>query len=106
MHHDAVNKSEKLAQLIGSDGFDDVTHEEFNEVIDIHSQPLTDEDLFRAGEVCRRNRGRGSASRRVGRTHVNSKRKLNYGSLTWFVHYSSQMQFIHPCQHTEPFLPL
>ena len=35
----------KLAQLIGGDGFDDVTHEEFNELIDVHSQALTDEDL-------------------------------------------------------------
>ena len=35
----------KLAQLIWGDGFDDVTHEEFNELIDTHSQALTDEDL-------------------------------------------------------------
>ena len=35
----------KLAQLIGGDGFDDVTHEEFNELIDAHSQALTGEDL-------------------------------------------------------------
>ena len=27
------------------DGFDDVTHEEFNDLIDTHSQALTDEDL-------------------------------------------------------------
>lgn len=44
IHHDAVNKS-VLAQLIGGDGFDDVTHEEFSEFIDTHSQPLMDEDL-------------------------------------------------------------
>ena len=37
--------SVKKAQLIGSDGFDDVSHEDFNELIDIHSQALTDEDL-------------------------------------------------------------
>ena len=28
--------------VIGGDGFDDVTHEEFNELIDAHSQALTD----------------------------------------------------------------
>ena len=31
IHHDAVDKSVKLAQLIGGDGFDDVTHEELSE---------------------------------------------------------------------------
>ena len=35
----------KLAQLIGGDGFDDVTHVEFNDLIDTNSQALTDEDL-------------------------------------------------------------
>ena len=30
---------------MGGDGFDDVTHEEFNELIDAHSLALTDEDL-------------------------------------------------------------
>ena len=35
----------KLAQLIGGDGFVDVAHEEFNDLIDIHSQALTDDDL-------------------------------------------------------------
>ena len=34
-----------LAHLIGVDGFDDVTHEEFNELIDSNSTALTDEDL-------------------------------------------------------------
>ena len=43
IHHD--DKSVKLAQLIGGDGFDDATHEEFNELIDAHSHALTDEDL-------------------------------------------------------------
>ena len=38
-------KGYAAAQLIGGDGFDDVTHEEFNELIDTHSQALTDEDL-------------------------------------------------------------
>ena len=45
IHHDGVDKSVKLAQLIEGDGFDDVTHEEFNELIDTHSQALTDDDL-------------------------------------------------------------
>ena len=35
----------KLAQLIVGDGFDDVTHEEFNVLIVTLSQALTDEDL-------------------------------------------------------------
>ena len=45
IHHYAVNKSVKLAQLIGGDGFDDVTHEEFYELIGTHSLALMDEDL-------------------------------------------------------------
>ena len=45
IHHDAVDKSVKLAQLIGGDGFDDVAHEEFNKLIDTNSQAQTDEDL-------------------------------------------------------------
>ena len=31
IHHDAVDQSVKLAQLIGGDGFDDVTHKELSE---------------------------------------------------------------------------
>ena len=45
IHHDAVDKSVKLAQLIGGDGFDDVAHEGFNELIDAHSKAMTDDDL-------------------------------------------------------------
>ena len=45
IHHDAVDKSVELVQLIGGDGFDDVPHEEFNELIDAHSLALTDDDL-------------------------------------------------------------
>ena len=45
IHHDPVDKSVKRAQLIGGDGCDYVAHEEFNELIDAHSQALTDKDL-------------------------------------------------------------
>lgn len=45
IQHDAVNKSVKLAKLIGGEGFDDITYKEFNDLINAHSQPLTDEDL-------------------------------------------------------------
>ena len=41
-NHAAVDKAVRLAQLLEGDGF---THEEVNELIDAHSQPLTDEDL-------------------------------------------------------------
>ena len=45
VHHAAVDKAVRLAQLLEGDGFTDMTHEEVNELIDAHSQPLTDEDL-------------------------------------------------------------
>ncbi|VDP14651.1 unnamed protein product [Soboliphyme baturini] len=33
------------AELLGRDGFDDITPDDVNDLIDAHSQPLTDEDL-------------------------------------------------------------
>uniref|UniRef100_UPI00358E5639 tigger transposable element-derived protein 1-like n=1 Tax=Myxine glutinosa TaxID=7769 RepID=UPI00358E5639 len=45
VYHSAVDKAVKLAKLLGGDGFNNMTHEDVNELIDAHSQPLTDEDL-------------------------------------------------------------
>uniref|UniRef100_A0A183J7L3 Skp1 domain-containing protein n=1 Tax=Soboliphyme baturini TaxID=241478 RepID=A0A183J7L3_9BILA len=45
VHHFVLNKAMKLSKLLGGDGFDDITPEEVNDLIDAHSQPLTDEDL-------------------------------------------------------------
>lgn len=45
IQYNTVNKSVKLAKLIGGEGFDDITYEDFNDLINAHSQPLTDEDL-------------------------------------------------------------
>jgi len=45
VHHSAVDKAVKLAKLLGGDDFNNMTHEDVNELIDAHSQPLTDEDL-------------------------------------------------------------
>ena len=45
IQHNAVNRSVELAKSIGGEGFDDITYEDINDLIDAHSQPLTDEDL-------------------------------------------------------------
>ncbi|XP_070401469.1 tigger transposable element-derived protein 1-like [Nothobranchius furzeri] len=41
----AVQKSVQLAAIIGGDGFGDMTTEDVNELLDCHSEPLTDADL-------------------------------------------------------------
>ncbi|VDP13554.1 unnamed protein product [Soboliphyme baturini] len=46
VHHSAVNEAVKLAKLPGGDGFDDINPEDINDLINAHSQPLTDEDLM------------------------------------------------------------
>ncbi|KAI5100977.1 hypothetical protein C0J45_9963 [Silurus meridionalis] len=43
--HSAVEKAVKLAKILGGEGFDDMTTEDVNFLIDAHSDPLTDEDL-------------------------------------------------------------
>jgi hypothetical protein len=45
IHNSAVNEALKLAKILGGDGFDDMTPDDVNDLIDAHSQPLTDEDL-------------------------------------------------------------
>lgn len=46
IHHEAVDKAVKLAKILGGEGFDDVTADELNDLIDAHSAPLTDDDLM------------------------------------------------------------
>ncbi|XP_061682790.1 heterogeneous nuclear ribonucleoprotein U-like protein 1 isoform X1 [Syngnathoides biaculeatus] len=41
----AVDESVKLAKLLG-EGFDDMTYENINDLVDAHSGPLSDEDLI------------------------------------------------------------
>lgn len=43
-HHAAVDTAVNLAKQLGGDGFNDMTPDEINALIDAHSQPLTDED--------------------------------------------------------------
>ena len=45
VHNSAVEKAGKLAAFLGGEGFNDMTLEDVNELIDCQSQPLTDEDL-------------------------------------------------------------
>ncbi|XP_064093830.1 tigger transposable element-derived protein 1-like [Macrobrachium nipponense] len=45
IQHSAVRKSVQLAAIIGGDGFGDRTTEDVDELLDCHSQPLTDADL-------------------------------------------------------------
>ncbi len=45
IHHSAVDKTVRLARLVQSEGFSDMTPDEITNLIDCHSNPLTDEDL-------------------------------------------------------------
>uniref|UniRef100_UPI00358EA5CD tigger transposable element-derived protein 1-like n=1 Tax=Myxine glutinosa TaxID=7769 RepID=UPI00358EA5CD len=45
VHHSAVDKAVKLAKLLGGDGFNDMTPDDVEELLETHSDPLTDEDL-------------------------------------------------------------
>lgn len=45
IHHFIVDKAVKLAKLLGRDGFTDMTSEDINNLIEAHSDPLTEEDL-------------------------------------------------------------
>ena len=45
LHHSAVDSAVNLTKELGGDGFNDMTADEVNDVIDAHAQPLTDEDL-------------------------------------------------------------
>ena len=43
--HSAVDKAVRLARLVATEGFSDMTTEDVNTLIECHSEPLTDEDL-------------------------------------------------------------
>ncbi|XP_061774524.1 tigger transposable element-derived protein 1-like [Nerophis ophidion] len=45
VHRCAVDKVVKLAKMLRGEGFNDMTSFDVNELIDAHSQPLSDEDL-------------------------------------------------------------
>lgn len=45
VHHSAVDKAIRLAKLLGGEGFQDMTQDDVNDLIETHSAPLTDEDL-------------------------------------------------------------
>ncbi|XP_051784731.1 tigger transposable element-derived protein 1-like [Erpetoichthys calabaricus] len=45
IQHSAVQKAVQLAAILGGEGFADMTTDDVNELLDCHSQPLTDEDL-------------------------------------------------------------
>jgi len=45
INHSAVDKAVKLAKLLQGEGFEDMTSDDINDLIDAHSQPLTVEDL-------------------------------------------------------------
>uniref|UniRef100_A0A8C6UUK7 DDE-1 domain-containing protein n=1 Tax=Neogobius melanostomus TaxID=47308 RepID=A0A8C6UUK7_9GOBI len=45
VQHSAVATAVNLAKHLGGDGFNDMTPDDINALIDAHSQPLTDEDL-------------------------------------------------------------
>ncbi|KAM9365930.1 tigger transposable element-derived protein 1-like [Pholidichthys leucotaenia] len=46
VHHSAVDKAVRLARLVATEGFSDMTTEDVNTLIECHSEPLTDEDLI------------------------------------------------------------
>lgn len=45
IHHSAVGTAVNLAKQLRGDGFNDMTPDDNNALIDAHSQPRTDEDL-------------------------------------------------------------
>uniref|UniRef100_A0A3Q1BQ93 DDE-1 domain-containing protein n=1 Tax=Amphiprion ocellaris TaxID=80972 RepID=A0A3Q1BQ93_AMPOC len=45
IHHSAVDTAVNLAKQLGGDGFNDMTPDDINALIDAHTHPLTDEDL-------------------------------------------------------------
>uniref|UniRef100_A0A3Q3KF68 DDE-1 domain-containing protein n=1 Tax=Monopterus albus TaxID=43700 RepID=A0A3Q3KF68_MONAL len=45
IHKNAVEKAVRLAKLLGGEGFNDMTSDDVNDLIETHSDPLTDEDL-------------------------------------------------------------
>ena len=45
VQHSAVDSAVRLARMVNTEGFVDMTTEEVNTLIDCHSEPLTDEDL-------------------------------------------------------------
>uniref|UniRef100_UPI0035901482 tigger transposable element-derived protein 1-like n=1 Tax=Myxine glutinosa TaxID=7769 RepID=UPI0035901482 len=51
VHHSAVDKAVKLAKLRGGDGFNDMTPDDVEELLETHSDPLTDEDLAEMTKV-------------------------------------------------------
>ncbi|KAM9364931.1 tigger transposable element-derived protein 1-like [Pholidichthys leucotaenia] len=46
VHHSAIDKAVRLARLVATEGFSDMTTEDVNTLIECHSEPLTDEDLI------------------------------------------------------------
>ncbi|CAI9734415.1 Hypothetical predicted protein [Octopus vulgaris] len=46
IQHEAVNNAAKLAKVLGGECFDDIPQDEVNNLIDAHSETLTDEDLL------------------------------------------------------------
>uniref|UniRef100_H9GPB4 HTH CENPB-type domain-containing protein n=1 Tax=Anolis carolinensis TaxID=28377 RepID=H9GPB4_ANOCA len=45
IHHSAVDNAVRLAKILGGEGFSDMTAEDVNDLLDMHSLPLMDEDL-------------------------------------------------------------
>ncbi|XP_028664099.1 tigger transposable element-derived protein 1-like [Erpetoichthys calabaricus] len=45
IHDSAVDKAVTLAKLLGGEGFNDMTSDDINELLDAHSELLSDEDL-------------------------------------------------------------
>uniref|UniRef100_H9GSD8 DDE-1 domain-containing protein n=1 Tax=Anolis carolinensis TaxID=28377 RepID=H9GSD8_ANOCA len=45
IHHSEVNKAVRLAKILGGESFSDMTAKDVNDLLDVHGQPLTDEDL-------------------------------------------------------------
>ncbi|XP_037540482.1 tigger transposable element-derived protein 1-like [Nematolebias whitei] len=45
IHRSEIDKAVKLAKTLGGEGFMDMTAEDVNDLIDVHAQLLTDEDL-------------------------------------------------------------
>ncbi|XP_064117605.1 tigger transposable element-derived protein 1-like [Macrobrachium nipponense] len=45
IQHSAINEAVQLVKILGDEGFDDITEEEVGTLIDVHADPVTDQDL-------------------------------------------------------------
>ncbi|XP_060765555.1 tigger transposable element-derived protein 1-like [Neoarius graeffei] len=90
IHHSAVDTAVNLAKQLGGDGFNDMTPDEINALIDAHTAPLTDEDLVEMTKPPSEDEGEGEEED----TSVDKDEEdgLTLGRLTTMVRMATELQ--------------